>query len=257
MKKSAFLSDLFFAFFVGFVLSLCLFRYLRLSLPLAVFCASLFGGACAALLFFPLNDKRKKVVSEHKEAIERDNLVLYLALLPERKRDEFFKELLFEPDRYDEPPPEIKYVNGLYAVETREEIFFPVFTVRPIDGDLAAQILRTETNKRKVLLCASTAPETDKLLSRFSVTTKRADEVFRQIKEKKMIPESYPFENEQPSKIAAKTRLWFAKKNARAFLTGGATLLLASWLTPFPLYYWIFGGVLIAVSVFVRVFGYR
>lgn len=257
MKKSAFLSDLIFAFSVGFVLSLCLFRYLRLSLPLAAVCALLFGGICAAILFFPLNEKRKKVVFERKEAIERDNLVLHLALLPDRKRAEFFQDLLFCADRYDEPPPEIKYLNGLYAVETREEIFFPVFTVRPIDGDFAAQILRTETSKQKVLLCSSTAPETDRLLSRFSVTVKRADEVYRQIKDKKMLPERYPFEAETPSKIEAKTRIWFAKKNARSFLTGGATLLVASWLTPFPLYYWIFGGILLAVAVFVRIFGYR
>ena len=253
MKKSAFFSDLFFAFSVGSLLFLCLLRSLRFPFVAALTLALVCGVLCAALAFIPLDKKRKKVVAEKKDAEKRDDLMLYLALLEERKCAEFFRPAFFD----ENAPPQIRYLGGFYALETKEDLFFPLFTVRPVDGDCATQILRVESDKRKTLLCSSTAPETDRLLSRFKVAIRKADEIYGDIKSKKILPERYPFERETVPKLKSKTKLWFSRKNARGFLTGGIMLLFLSLITPFPYYYRLFGVLSLILAVIIRFYGAR
>ena len=251
MKKSAFLSDLFFGFFVAFTASVCLFRYFRFPLFIAFLCATLFGGICSLLLFFPLDKKRKKTITEKKDAEERDNFSLYLALLPEKKRAEFFQKLSPEPDA------KLSFIGGRYALETREDLCFPLFSVRPADGDLAAEVIRVETDKKKTLLCSSLSPEAETLLSRFGVTVKQADEVYRTAKDADALPDSYPFEKEKKKPFKKKTEIWFSKRNAKPFLTGGCLLLFSSLFVPFPAYYLSLGFLLLSAAVFCRIFGKR
>lgn len=258
MKKSAFFSDLCFTFFVGALAFLCFLRAMYVPFSLAFVLALLCGGLCAFFAYIPLDKKRKKVVAEKKDAEKRDDFMLYLALLSDRKCAEFFQNLFLAQENNEHTfPAKIRYLNGFYALETENELFFPYFSVRPVDGDYATQILRVDTEKQKTLLCSTTAPETDRLLSRFHVRIKKADEIYGETKAKKLLPDKYPFDKEVLPKFKEKTRVWFSKKNARGFLTGGTTLLLLSLITPFPFYYRFFGFILLLLSIGVRFYGYR
>ena len=253
MKKSAFISDLLFAFFIAFIVAVCLLRYFRFPLFSAFLCGTLIGIICSIILFFPLDKKRKKIITEKKEGIERDNFCLYLALLSLEKQAAFCEKLL--PETEDKKT--LRLTSGVYFWETENALYFPYFTVRPVDGDAAAQRIRLESEKNKILLCSSLSDETEKLLKRFGVSFQGADEIYRIAKEKDLLPTRYPFEKEEEKPLRRKAKIWFSKRNGKPFLTGGVLLLTSSLITPFPVYYLSVGLLLLSCAVLVRIFGYR
>ena len=245
MKKTAFISNLIFAFFVAFLFSLCFLRYQRISLLLSTFCSLLFASIVLLATYFPLDKRRKRLVVERREGERRDDLILYLSLLPERKCAEFFCPFF--------PFYTIRVLGGTYALEGKDEVVFPFFTVRPFDGDLSAKIVRVETNKKKVLYTGTLSPEGKELLSRFFVEVHTKDEIYQMVKEKDLLPSSPLFHHTSPLKERAK--IWFSKKNARSFFLSGIFLLLTSLITPFPFYYLVFGGLLLLATIFLRIYG--
>ena len=168
---------------------------------------------------------------------------------------EFFRRFFAEKEENGET--KTRTAAGLNAVETAEILYFPLFTVRPADGDEAAAVVRAKTEKQKCILCGQLSPEAEKLCSRLNIQTKVAIDVYAMLKEGNALPEHYLCEEAFAKKKKKRLKLYFAKSNSRHFLLGGILILLTSLITPFPLYYLIFGSALILSSVFVRIFGYR
>jgi hypothetical protein len=54
-----------------------------------------------------------------------------------------------------------------------------------------------------------------------------------------------------------KSAIYFARSNSKRCLIGGAMLLLSSLLVPFPLYYLIFGGILLVSALLLRLYGVK
>ena len=253
MKKSAFLSDLIFTFLATLVPFLCLLRHLAFPFALAILFACAFAALATVAAFLILQKKRKRLVVEQKEARERDDLVLYLSLLSDSALGRFFKDYL----QTETCVPTIRKTGGILAVETEDTAFYPTFTVKPVDGDRIAKIVKAKTDKRKVLLCPATAPEAETLAFRFFIDIQRADEIYKNAKAKKLLPEKYPFGQEPSSKWKNKARIWFSKKNARPFFVSALLLFLSSLLTPFGAYYLVFGFLLLILAVFTRILGTR
>ena len=241
MKKSAFISDILFAFAVTFIPALCLFRYLRIPLSASLLFAAAAGILVALPVWFFLDRKREKLFLKKQDEETMEKLMLHLALSTPRQNAEFFRRFFAAKEE-----------NG----ETKT-LYFPLFTVRPADGDEAAAVVRAKTEKQKCILCGQLSPEAEKLCSRLNIQTKVAKDVYAILKEGNALPEHYLCEEAFAKKKKKRLKLYFAKSNSRHFLLGGILILLTSLITPFPLYYLIFGSALIISSVFVRIFGYR
>ncbi|MBQ8886041.1 MAG: hypothetical protein IJY62_06710 [Clostridia bacterium] len=301
MKKSAFISDLLFAFFSTFIVTLCLLRYLRLTLPASLLFAAALGVLVSAPVYLLLDKKRTKAKRKQKEDAESQKLFLQLALSSDKRNAEYFRALFTLPEFVSKnplhfpeaktpaqatrlPPPsgvgqclsiedriekpreneigkeyKLRTISGLYAIETPSALVFPVFTMRPADGDLIAEIIRVSTKKKKFLFCSDLSPEAKKLAESFCIQTEAGGKIYSLLKDFSFLPEHYEYEPTAApaAKMERKKRLWFGKNNARAFFVGGVMLLLTSLITPFPLYYLIFGGILLSSAVLVRIFGYR
>ncbi len=255
MKKSAFISDILFAFAVTFIPALCLFRYLRLPLSASLLFAAAAGIFVALPVWFFLDRKREKLFLKKQDEETMEKLMLHLALSTPRQNAEFFRRFFAEKEENGET--KTRTAAGLNAVETAEILYFPLFTVRPADGDEAAAVVRAKTEKQKCILCGQLSPEAEKLCSRLNIQTKVAKDVYAMLKEGNALPEHYLCEEAFAKKKKKRLKLYFAKSNSRHFLLGGILILLTSLITPFPLYYLIFGSALILSSVFVRIFGYR
>ncbi len=245
MKKTAFISDLLFCFLTSLLFFLCLFRYHRYPMALAFFCGLLCASLITFLAYIPLNKKRKRKVSEGKQREQRDRLMLYLSLLPKQKQAEFFLPI-FENAR-------MQSLDGMPVIETEETLIFPLFTIRPFDGDATASILRLETDKKKLLLCNVLSPEAEELCAQFSLEYKTRDQVFFLAEEKGLLPDlSWA---KQPPKTKEKIRLFLKKSNHRPFFVGSLLLLFSSLITPFPFYYLFLGGTMLTLSILVRFLG--
>lgn len=245
MKKSAFISDLLFAFFALFLPTLCLFRYWRIHLVLSLFLASLCGLCAAVPTFFFLRGKCEKNRAAAKGLAEREQLLFRLTLCDDGELRRLF-------EKYSKA----EAADGEKEGETEEERenFF-LFTFDPITPDSLLPVLKAKTEKPKRLYCNELSPEAEKLCARFGIRTIAAEGVYRLLKDADDVP--VPPEEEPKKRLKDKPKKWFSKRNSKRFLTGGVLVLVASLASPFPKYYLIFGLALILSAVFIRVFGYR
>ena len=250
MKKSAFISDIIFTFFVVFLFSLCLFRHRRIDLwlacLLAVFCGALASGAIAAFL----QNKRKYHFLKKSEEAIKQKLSLHLVLLSDEQKTAFFQKILSSDscaaNRF-----------GRLRIFTDKEFYFLKFSIAPVTADEIASLSRLKTNKEKILLCLSIDEAAKNLCKKLHIQVKTAEEVFGLVKSHDALPDVFLGEEDSVKKRDRRMKLCFAKNNSRRFLVSGALILITSLFTPFSYYYLIFGSLLFLTAVFVRIFGYE
>ena len=92
MKKSAFIFDLIFTYLTTFLFTICLFRYVRISLPLSIFLAIVCGALGTVSLGAYLQCKRKAFILKKSDEKLKDKLLLHLAFLSDEKKTQFFQE---------------------------------------------------------------------------------------------------------------------------------------------------------------------
>ena len=75
MKKSAFISDILFAFAVTFIPALCLFRYLRIPLSASLLFAAAAGILVALPVWLFLDRKREKLFLKKQDEETMEKLI--------------------------------------------------------------------------------------------------------------------------------------------------------------------------------------
>lgn len=249
MRKSAFISDLFFAFFSSFLFSVCLFRYWGLSLFLALFIGIVCGSLIAASIAAILLSKRKNFYLRKSDEQKKEKLLLHLALLSEDKVNELFQSLLLGESPLKK--------TGKLRLSDNEHVYFLSFRLTPVNADDIAKYARMKTSKEKILLCSGIEEKAKVLCERWNIAVQTEEEVYLLFKKQNKLPQHFLGEKLQKGKPTRKLQLWFAKKNGKSFLVCGSMLLLISFLTPFPYYYLLFGGSMLLTSAFIRIFGHE
>lgn len=247
MKKSAFISDVFFTSFVVFLLTLCLFRYLEiglfLSVLLSVVCGTLAGCSFAAIW----QTKRKNFLLKKSDELEKDKFLLHLALLSDEEKTKLFL-------RYFSVREQPKRFAKL-RIYTQTAFYFLQFTLLPITADEVARLSRLKTGKQKILLCAQIENTAAELCEKLHIQVQTGREIYKAFKAENLLPTEYLADGTPTKK--RRLRLWFSKDNGKRFLYGGALILLTSFLTPFTYYYIIFGSILVVSAAIIRIFGYE
>jgi hypothetical protein len=248
MKRSAFISDIIFAFFVGFLCTLLVFRSIGIRLLPSFLLALLCGGLSACALFAILQHKRKTVFLKRSDEAQKNKLLFYLACLSDDAKTNFFLT------RLNADGPVQRF--GRLRLTTAERFFFLHFSFAPVTADEVAAFSRWKTGKEKVLLCSKIEDDAYALAERLNLRTLTGNEVYALLKDRNALPETY---NDEPSSIKRKRRfeLWFSRKNAKPFLTAAAFTLLTAFVSPFPYYYFVFSGILLTISIATRIFGSR
>lgn len=248
MKKSAFISDLIFTFSLTGVFFLCLFRYLGLGIFLSFLFATLCGGIATLGVGMLGQNKRKRFFLKNSEAIQKDKLLSHLALLSDTKKTALLQNVLSQNG-------EVKRFSAL-RLTSDEALYFLKLRFSPVSADEIATLSRVKTAKEKILLCNCIEEEAKHLCDRLNVRVWTGEKVYTLVKNANALPEEFLGEPTTQNKRKIRIRLCFAKRNSRRFLVGGCLVLLASFITPFPYYYLIFGSILLLVAIFIRIFGY-
>lgn len=241
-------ADTLFLFFTAGMLALCLFRF---YLPLAPsFAAGTGCGLAAAGLYFllsrPRRQRRQKTAAEKKEA---EKLAFHLAM----DRPERGAQLLAESinaARNEGAPVEAEGDT----VVSEEGRGFLRFRFEKVTADDLSPVIRAE-GKRKAVFAGGFTEEAKKLAQAFGVELFDAEKVYALVKAGGKMPEKLIAPPEKKGGVKEKLKFRFRRGAWRGYLFSGASLLLFSQLTVFPLYYVIFGGILLAVAVLVRFFG--
>ena len=249
MKKSAFISDVFFSFFICFLFSICLFRYLSINLWLSLLLALLCGVLAATSVAAFLQNKRKCFFLKKSDEAQKEKFLLHLALLSEEKQTELFEKTLTS----EQPLQRL----GKLRLFSKEEYYFLNFKFTPVNGDEIAKYARLKTGKKKILFCSKIEESALLLCEKLGIEVKRGEDVYLLVKERGNLPQHFLGEEQSENRRKRKLRLWFSKRNCKPFLIGGAMLLFTSFLTPFPYYYLLFGGVMLSAAALIKIFGYE
>lgn len=243
MKKTAFISDILFTFFSVALCSLCLFRYWDLRLAPACFLALVCGvlGACALGTF--LNAKRKNAFLKRSDEAQKQKLLLHLALLSDEAKTRLLAPLLHAERR------------GKLRLQSPEHYYFLRFSFAPVTADEVATLARFKTGGVKTLVCSEMEDSAKTLCKRLGVETQTGDEVYSLFKRENALPTQYLGEETPETRKKRFVRVCFAKSNAKRFLLSASLLLLTSLITPFPTYYLLFGFILLAIAILIRIFG--
>ena len=250
MKKTAFISDIIFTFFLIGVVTLCLFRSLSLSFPLSTILASVCGGLAACAVAFALFSKRKTFLIKKKDELFNQKLSLHLALLPNEEKTQLVCDSLCKNG-------ESVQVDDLQTLSSEQAVYFLRLRFAPVTADELAEISRQKTDKQKILLCSEIDDAAARLCSRLGVECKTQRDIYALCKKANTLPENYLGDERVEHRGKKQLRLCFSKANARRFLVSGSLILLSSLITPFPFYYWFVGGILLFLAVIVRIFGYE
>lgn len=248
MKKFAFLSDVFFSFFVSFFFTVFLFRYLKVSLIPSLLLACVCGVLTAGAIYTLLKAKRKTLYLKKSDEQQMEKLLLHLALLSDERKTRLLSQALSDEENAACP-------FGKLRLFTKTEFYFLKFSLAPIYPDDILPLSRFKTGKRKILLCSQIDKSAQLLCNRLDIKVETGEQVYKRLKERDLLPSEYL--GDTPSKERRPIKLWFSKHNAKRFLVSGALVLLVSRLTTFYYYYLLFGVLLLLSSVLVRIFGYE
>ena len=246
MKKFAYYSDLVFCFFAVGLFALCYLRYLKLPLFLALPLGAALGVAAALTLSVLLSKKRNAVFLKKREAEEAEKLALHLALLKKNELAQFFQDAL-QTNTF------VK--NGECFGQTDEEIALFKFTPTPLQAESVLPLLDESGENPACLYCYHLSENGEAFCKRFGVRTVKIPELFQKLQRENALPSEYKSERAFLKQKRRLVRLRFSKRSSLRFFTGGAMLLAFSLFTPFPYYYLITGGILVALSLFTRLFG--
>lgn len=251
MNKSAFISDLIFTFFIAFLFTLCIFRYVGVSLITACILSGVCGALCTCALGAFWQSKRKTCLLKRSETAMQEKLHTHLCLLPMKQaRDLFYGAFLQNTEMQN------VCKQGANRIETDKECYFFCLQFLPVTADDTAQIYRFSTSKNKVLVCLQIDERAFALCGRLGITVKTGDWTYAVLKEYQALPQTYLGEEIAPNKRKRRLRLCFAKTNARRFVSSALFVLMLSFFTPFSFYYFIFAFLLLFTAVFIRIFGY-
>ena len=247
MKKTAFLSDVVFAFSIAFLVSVCFFRYLKFPLPVAALLSLLCGGLAAIGSGAWMQRKRKRFLLRKSDELQKRKLLTHLCLLSNEKQTEFFLRVFSKE--------QAQRISAL-KIATETNAYFIKIRFSPVTADEIAAIARWKTAKEKILLCAVIDEDAKTLCERLFIQVYTENDVYALVRQAGAMPQTFLGETDFSKKGKRKLRLCFSKRNSRQFLVGGALLLLSSLYSPFPTYYLIFGSILTLCSLFIRIFGY-
>jgi hypothetical protein len=247
MKRSAFISDIIFAFFVAFICTLFLFRYVGIGLFPATLLAVLCGILTACAIFTLLQSKRKTIFLKRSDEAKKTKLLFHFACLSDEGKTNFFLQN-FPSDTPIKRFGRLRFVN-------ESHFYLLHFTFAPVTADEIAAFSRLKTSKEKVLLCSKIEDDAYALAQKLNIRTLTGNEVYATLKDANALPEQYIGDENREVKRKRRFELWFSRKNAKPFLTAAALTLFTAFISPFPYYYFIFGGILLFTSVIIRIFG--
>lgn len=247
MKKFPLIADTIFYAFCALTLSFCVLRYYKIPLAGAIAIAVCIALPIGILSFLLLNRSHKRKLFSSKQREEQEKLLLHLALeKPERVRAAFIAA--FTADE-----KEAHCAGDELIVD--DQLTVPLFTMEPVSADGIAHLLR-RYGSGFALICNTLTVDAEKLLSSFSISVTKRDEVYALFTRTKTMPSPLICGNLPRKTIKQRMKVTFSKKNARAFFVSGILLLIMSLFVFFPLYYMITGSVLLLCAVTVRIFGY-
>lgn len=249
MKKSAFISDLIFTFLSASLFTLCLFRYLQITLFIAILLSVFCGGLATISIGAFMQSKRRTYFLKKSEEAQKEKLLRHLLFLSDEEKTKFFIQRLST-----EEFPAKKF--GRLRIYTQDALYYLRFSFAPVSVDEVLRFSRINTKKQKILFCNDIEDAAKSIAQNLEMQVFTGERVYAFLKENDGLPQVFLGEKVK-QKGKRKCKLWFSKANARRFLLAATLTLLTALVSPFPYYYILFGGILLLAALCIRILGYE
>lgn len=247
MKKInlAVVSDVLFFTLCAFLISFTTLRYFLKSIAWAIVISALIAIAVCLISLRLTLKRREKLIATTIGDGERKLLAIYLCTLsPEDVKNLFLNAL------------DGTYAAGNALEDENCEYRF-CFKIAPLSCDDIAAIVKDRGEKQLVLLCCGAAPDSVNFAKDFEIKLKCMGEIYPLLKDKKLLPESYPFNSSAKKGVIKKVRLRFNRRLCPSLFFSGLFLLIYSIFSFYPLWYVVTGSILLILSAVCLFFGER
>ena len=235
--------DTFFAGVCAFLLFFTAIRYYTKSAVIGLIFGILAFILFGALGYLYISKKQNKKLLISRDEKEKKLLALHLSL----SSDDYIKDLLkkcFDGSK----------IRGKRIICGGQAYFYD-FKMAPLTEDDIARIIKYKFDGEKILYCTKISPEAAILAEHFLIKTVGIDGVYSLLKEKELLPEKYVYEEAQKIGLLKRIKARFSRKLCAPLFWSGATLLALSYLTFFPVYYIVSGGIMLILAAVALVFG--
>ncbi len=249
MKRYSFAvwADVIFVFAVSYLFFIALWRYVFRSFIKALPLALLFAGLLAALAFRRLSKKSRTSALRKKEREECESLALQLAFTSQEEVSNLIAALLSCKGK------EISVTENRIFYE--DKVVYPVFRMNPLGGDDIACIVKENSAPKAVVYCNKLSAEGASLAASFQMETVTMERVYTELKEAELIPPLQSVFQAPKKGFRQKLEARLARKTSRAYAFSGVSLLLVGFISIYPVYYIVSGGILLCIAVLIRFFG--
>ncbi|MDE7380422.1 MAG: hypothetical protein K2N14_05145, partial [Clostridia bacterium] len=137
---------------------------------------------------------------------------------------------------------------GFNRIEDDDYIYFFNFNLSPLSPDAIAEIIKVETDKKKCVFCCEASLSALSFAEDFNITILNIAHVYALLKDKNLLPEKYALGNAKKPNIFKRIKKRFNRKLCPPLFFCGLSLLFFSFFTYYPVYYVVFGGLLLILS---------
>jgi hypothetical protein len=203
----------------------------------------------ALAVFMRLKNKRLKEVLSKKESAHRKKIIGQLCFLTKTKQaEEFYKAFLLLEKNPVKLPRGVS-VNDEYCV-------YPLFTFNPLSPQDIADIKRKDKCLLPITIYADDFDDkTLDFAKSLGITLKNATDAYLLFKSANYYPKIEIEFCDQPKNARAIFTNFLSVRHSRSFATSGLSLLFLSFLTPFKIYYVVFGCFLIIFAILSKFYG--
>lgn len=245
MKKLSFalFSDVLFFALCAFLISFTAVRFYVNNAPTALVLAIGTAVIVGIVAFFILYSKRRKRMISSVNEGEKKSLSLHLSVSGKNEVKNLIKNAL-----------DGGYIEGNRLFDGENEYFLQ-FTLSPLSPDDIAEVIQAESNKNKCVICCDVSPTALSFADDFSITVRTVGWVYNLLKDKDLLPEKYALGKVKKPTFFSRVKRHFNRRLCPSLFFCGLTLLGFSFITTFPIYYVVFGGILMVLSAVSLLFG--
>ncbi|MGN0805750.1 MAG: hypothetical protein ACI4MC_01820 [Candidatus Coproplasma sp.] len=229
-------SDVLFFTLCAFLICFTAVRFFFKSVATAVILSALVAVAVCLITLRLTLKRRERLIATTVGEGERKLLAIYLSTLPSDKLQSLFLSAL----------------DGTYAagngIEDGENQYLFFFKLSPATCDDIAAAVKSRGEKNVVLLCCALQPEAARLAKDFGVRHMCMGEIYPLLKEKKLLPESYPFDTSVKKGVFNKIKRRFNRRLCPSLFFSGLFLLIYSYFSFYPVWYIVTGSILTLLS---------
>lgn len=249
--KISFFSDAFFVFTATFFLSVSILRYNRFNVISTLLVSALTGIAAASgvVIYGLIKSEDYKRAEDRKEKAE--SLMRELCFLSDDKTLKLLKKC------YEKSGKTVEQKDNFIIIKEDKQAVFPLFSLEktPAKEVIKAYKLTPETYTT-VIMSGGVTSETENFLNAMKLRIKVLNifNVYDMLLSADMLPERVLIPKIKPKKRGEVIKKIFSREKSPKFLLAGTVILLSSVFSYYPVYYIIFGAVLLAIAAALRFF---